>query len=147
VGVAPLGVGRRERGRVVGRELRAGQPPVAQAGGPIDGGRGMTPDPHLERLGRHRSDAGAVDRLTGRQATDHVEGLLESPSSPAHVGAHGRELGTAAADGALHDEPACGDRRQRPHLLGHQHRVPQRQQVERTRGAVAPFGQQAAEHR
>jgi hypothetical protein len=33
-----------------------------------------------------------------------------------------------------------------PDLLGHEHGVPQGQEVQRAGGTVAPFGQQAAQH-
>ena len=57
------------------------------------------------------------------------------------------ELRVAAAERALEDEAAVGERRQRPELLGGQHRMPEREQHQDARRPVAPLGEEPAHHR
>jgi hypothetical protein len=47
----------------------------------------------------------------------------------------------------LHDEGALCDGGQRPDLLGHQHRVPQREQEQAAGRGFAPLREQPSEHR
>ena len=51
------------------------------------------------------------------------------------------------AQPALHDEGTVRDGRQRPDLLGHQHRVPQRQQEQAPGRRLAPFREKPPEDR
>ena len=140
-------VGGDERAGLVDRRFRAGEPAIAQAGGAVDGRRRVTADPHLERLGGHGGDLRAVDVLARAETANDVERVLEAGDASVDVDVHGRELLGAAADGALHDEAPGRDGRQRADLLGDEHRVPQREQVERAGRPFVPLGQQPAEHR
>jgi len=47
----------------------------------------------------------------------------------------------------LHDEGALSDGSQRPDLLGHQHRMPQREQEQAPGRCLAPLGEKSLEHR
>jgi hypothetical protein len=61
--------------------------------------------------------------------------------------AHRGELRLVVAETALDDEPAPRDRRQCADLLGHEHRIPQRQEKQAPGRRVAPLGQEPAEDR
>ena len=63
------------------------------------------------------------------------------------VRSHGPELVGAAAEAGLDDERPRRHGGQRPDLLGHQDRVPQRDQEQAADRAVGPFRQKATEHR
>ena len=87
---------------------------------------------------------------TGSPASSALTTATDSSSTRPrvlHRGAHGGELAVAAADAGLDDERRVGERRQRADVLGDEHRVPQRQQEQAPDRAVAPLGQQPAEHR
>ena len=60
---------------------------------------------------------------------------------------HGPELVSAAAEAGLDDERPRRHGGQRPDLLRHQDRVPQRDEKQAAHRTVAPFRQKATEHR
>jgi len=100
----------------------------------------------MEILARDQPEAGAMS-FTRQQAPDNFKGFLESRRTRPDVGAHGGEPGLAPAEPALHDEGALSDGGQCPDLLGHQHRVPQREQEQTPGRGLAPLREQPAEHR
>ncbi len=127
---------------------------IAEARGPVDGGRRRRADPHFERFGWSGRDARAFDAIgsfrrhlfSGAQPAHDVEGGFEASDALLDRRAHRRKLLVAAAERALHDEAPSRDRRQRPDLLGDEHRVPERQEEQRAGGALVPLGQQPAQH-
>jgi hypothetical protein len=121
----------------------------------VDGRRCAGADPDLYGLGGTQRQArfgdpeppGGTHRLTRQQAPDNVEAFLESRRARPDVCAHRGEPGLAPAEPALHDEGTLSDGGQGPDLLGHQHRVPQREQEQAPGRGLAPLREQPPEHR
>ena len=88
-----------------------------------------------------------VHGLPGPQCPDDRQRLLELRRLAPVPDAHRGELSPAPADRALQDERPLRDARERRRLLGDQHRVPQRQEVQRPGLPRAPLRQHAAEDR
>ena len=136
-------------------EAGARDPALRQSRRAVDGRRCAGADPDLDGLGRTQREARFGDpepprgthRFARQEAPDNVERFLESRRTRPHVGAHRGEPVVTPAEPALHDEGALRDGRQRPDLLGHQHRVPQRQQEQAPGRRLAPFREKPPEDR
>ena len=89
----------------------------------------------------------ARDLFARPQPAQDRERLLEARRALLGIDAHRRELPIGGSDRALQDEAAAAEARQRAHLLGDEHRMPQRQQVERAERSIAPLGEQASHDR
>ena len=124
------------RARLVRRQQGA-EPAVGQAPGPPQPGGGRAAQPDVERLGRARADAGAVDgeelslerhRFAGKEQAQQGERLVEKGSPLAAGCVEHRPfgiLGRLQAEDRQH--PAGGQPGQRRQLLRHQHRMPARE--------------------
>ena len=143
-----------ERHRLLDRSLGAAHPTGGHSSRPVERFRSMAGQPDLDRRIRQRRDACLMDgeRLTGRhllageQPPHDVEAGLEPRDAVSQPDAHGGELLIATAECDLKDEPPAGDRGQGRNLLGEDHRVPQRKQIQRAR-RPRPLGEEAAELR
>ncbi len=143
------------RARLLAGEAGARDPALRQSCRAVDGRRCAGADPDLDGLGRTQRQArfgdpeapGGTHRFTRQQAPDNVERFLESRRTRPDVGAHRGEPGLAPAEPALHDEGALRDGGQCPDLLGHQHRVPQREQEQAPGRGLAPLREKPPEHR
>src|SRR5262249_42653557 len=142
------------RPRLLIGEAGACDPAFCQPCSAVDGRGCAGADPYLDGLGRgprptrfgDPEPPGGTPPPPRPQAPDNVESFLESRRSRPRVGAHGGKPSLAPAEPALHDKPALGNGRQRPDLLGHQHRVPQGEQKQAPGRGLAPFGEKAPEH-
>ena len=89
----------------------------------------------------------AVDRLAMQKGLDDEDALLETGSPLTQIDSHGPELARAATEAGLDDERPRRHGGQGPDLLGHQHRMPQRDEKQAAGRAVGPLRQKATEHR
>ena len=143
------------RPRLLVGEAGARDPAFRQSCRPIDRWRCAGADPDVDGLSRTQREArfgdpeppGGAHGLAGQQTPDDVESFLESRWPRPEVGAHRGEPVLAPAESALHDERAPSDGGERTDLLGHQHRVPQRQQEQAPGRRLPPFGEKPPEDR
>ena len=142
------------RQRRVGGEVRVAVPAVTEPGGSLNRLRHTPADPPFHSVGREWSDLGAVDLpqvavdgFASQQGLDGQDALFESGRPLVQIRPHGPELVGAAAEPGLDDERPRRHGGQRPDLLGHQHRVPQRDEEQAAHRTVGPFRQKATEHR
>src|SRR5437867_9416420 len=139
--------------RLVEREFGRSEPAIAEARGAIDGDLRAGADPDLDRLGRRRRDPRVPDGeapgrrhdLAREKPADDRERFLERRRARRQARAHRGELALVVAEAALEDEASPRERRQRPHLLRHEDRIPERQEA--AGGPVSPLGEQSPEHR
>ena len=138
----------------LGGEVGVAVPAVTEPGSPLDRLRHTPADPPLRPFGRDRSDAGpadgvqlAVDGLAVQKGLDDQDALLKTGSPLRQIDSHGPELARAAAEAGLDDEGPRRHGGQRPDLLGHQHRMPQRDEKQAAGRVVGPLRQDATEHR
>jgi hypothetical protein len=140
--------------RLLEGKAGAGDPALRQPCGAVDGRRRAGADPDLDWLGRTQRQArlrdpeapGGTHGFTRQEAAGNVKGFLESRRTRPDVDAHSGEPSLAPAEPALHDEGTSSDGGQRPDLLSHQHRVPQRKQEQASGRGRAPLGKQPPEH-
>src|SRR5207249_9515410 len=78
--------------------------------------------------------------LAREEPADDRERFLERRRARRQARAHRGELALVVAEAALEDEASPRERRQRPHLLRHEDRIPERQEEEAAGGPVSPLG-------
>src|SRR5207244_631029 len=81
--------------------------------------------------------------LAREEPADDRERFLERRRARRQARAHRGELALVVAEAALEDEASPRERRQRPHLLRHENRIPERQEEEAAGGPVSPLGEQS----
>src|SRR3989442_1555937 len=124
--------------RLVERESGRSEPAIAESRGAIDGDLRAGADPDLDRLRRRRRDPRVPDGeapgrrhdLAREEPADDRERFLERRRARRQARAHRGELALVVAEAALEDEASPRERRQRPHLLRHEDRIPERQEEE-----------------
>jgi len=136
---------------------RAGRPGVAVPGGASDRGLGPPADPDRGRRGEPRPHGGVgelevlpgvLDVRLGPEPSQQAEGLLH----PARAGGErhpvARELLGQVAEPDAADDPAAGHELRHRDLLGHEHRMVQRQDhdVRAEPDARRPRGHRAQHH-
>jgi hypothetical protein len=89
----------------------------------------------------------AVDDLTGQQLLHDRNCLIHHPTSGGLRRPERLELIDPVTNANLHDEPIGMYGSERPDVLGHQQRVPQRNEKQTTRRSIGPLGKQPTEHR
>jgi hypothetical protein len=138
----------------IGREVGVAIPTVSEPGRPIDRLGHSSTDPPFRSFRRDRCDVRpayaeklAVNVLPPQQSLDDQNSFLESRCPLTQVCSHGLKLVATGSGAGLDDERPGGQSRQRGDLLGHEDRIPQRNEKEGADRAFSPFGQQATEHR
>jgi len=130
-----VGEMRRVRHPGAGRADEAVGDPAGPAGGSVDAGADPQRRPRL--LIGARTDLDILERVvlaTERkrlarpaQAQD-LDAFLEPPGAILHGDGEGAEVGGLIADAHAQDDAPLGDEVERDHVLGHVHRVVERQQ-------------------